>query len=191
MSDFVNTVDVLGDDAVCDGIITDTIAEYADDHILSVGEYAFYYCTKLTQVDLPNAINMGVFSFEYCTGLKTVNIPSADTVGNYAFYGDSSLESVNMPSVVTIGRNAFYNCQRLGNLDLSNLTSIGSNAFSGCYGMERVILRAPIMCELADTNAFHSSILFYVPDDLVETYKNGTNWSAYAGQIHAISELEG
>ena len=32
-------------------------------------------------------------------------------------------------------------------------------------------------------------LYFYVPDDLVDSYKSATNWSAYADQIKSISEL--
>lgn len=32
---------------------------------------------------------------------------------------------------------------------------------------------------------------FYVPDDLVDTYKTSGNWPAYASRIHPISEYTG
>ena len=54
MSEFINTIDALGDDVVIDSIINKTITEFKDDKVTSVGQYAFYGCTQLSDVDLPN-----------------------------------------------------------------------------------------------------------------------------------------
>lgn len=192
MNEFVNTTDVLGDDAVCDGIILNTITEYADSRVTSIGEYAFYGCTALQTVDLPNAVSIGVFSFENCTKLKTINIPKAIDVGNYAFAYNNLVESVNIPSVTIIGRYAFHNCQGIsGTLDLPNVVSIGANAFTGCPHIEKLVLRSNVVCELGGTNTFTAAIKIYVPDGLVEEYSNATNWSAIAHLIYPISEMEG
>ena len=55
MADFINTVDAIGDDALTDSIIMRTIAEFRDNNIKTVGQYAFFSCTALALVDLPNA----------------------------------------------------------------------------------------------------------------------------------------
>ena len=63
MSEFINTIDVLGDDAVIDSIINRTIAEFKDDRIETVRDYAFYQCSNLTEVDLPSATSVKYSAF--------------------------------------------------------------------------------------------------------------------------------
>ena len=42
MSEFINTIDVLGDDAVIDSIIDRTITEFKDNTLTTIGQYAFF-----------------------------------------------------------------------------------------------------------------------------------------------------
>ena len=196
MSDFINTVDVLGDDGVCDGIITKTLTEYSDNHITDIGSYAFYGCSKMTKLDLPNVTSIDVFAFYGCSALKTVNIPMADSIGNYAFNTAYAIESVNMPMVTTIGKSAFRQCTKITSIDMPSVTSIDTYAFYNCTALAKVILRSETMCSLSDSNVFGSTPIaegtgfIYVPDELVETYKLGTNWAIYSEQIKGLSELE-
>lgn len=64
MNDFINTIDILGDDAVIDSIIDRSIAEFADDRLTAVGVSAFKGCAALKFADLPivNTLGSGVFS---------------------------------------------------------------------------------------------------------------------------------
>lgn len=194
MSEFINTTDLLGDDAVCDGIITKTLTEYADDTIKDIGDYSFYNCAKLKKVDLPNAERIGVFSFYGCSGIETVNIPLATEIGNYAFYSNGKMKSVNAPLATSLGKMAFRNCSQLAAIDLPLVVSIDTYVFYSCTALTTVILRSQRMCELLNTNAFGSMPIsngtgyIYVPAALVDSYRAGTNWSAMADQIRAIED---
>ena len=78
-----------------------------------IGEYTFYNCTSLTNVNIPSSVTEIRNSvFKGCTSLTSVNIPSSVTeIGNSVFEGCTSLTSVNIPSSVTrIGYNAFSYC---------------------------------------------------------------------------------
>lgn len=70
MSDFINTADVIGDDEMCDQIIRRTVTQYKDERISKVGQYAFYGCTALKEVDLPYVSNILNNSLEGCSGLE-------------------------------------------------------------------------------------------------------------------------
>lgn len=194
MSDFINTTDILGDDAVCDAIITKSITEYADDDILSIGDYSFYSSARLTKIDLPNVTEIGVFTFYGCSALQTANLPVATSIGNYAFYANSKLGSVNVTSVTQIGKMAFRNCSQLTVIDLPSVSSIDTYVFYNCTNLKTVIIRNQTMCELVNTNAFggmpisNGTGYIYVPSALVDTYRAGTNWSALANQIRAIED---
>lgn len=194
MSDFVNTTDLIGDDAVCDGIIDKSLTEYADNRVTSIGEYAFYNCTNMTKIELPNATSVGVFSFYGCSSVRTINLPIAVDIGNYAFYNHYAMESIYIPVATSIGKSAIRYCTTLTKIDLPKVTLIDTYAFYNCSALTAVILRSPTMCELTSTNAFGNMPIsqgtgyIYVPKALVNTYIEGTNWSAFADQIRAIED---
>ena len=93
----------------------------------SIEDYAFFYCTSLTSVTIPDSVtSIRYQAFYYCSSLTSITIPNSVTsIGSYAFYGCSSLTSVTIPDSVTdIGYQAFNNC--------SSLTSIivdGNNEY--------------------------------------------------------------
>ena len=57
--------------------------------VTSIGRDAFYNCSGLTSVTIPNSVtSIGYSAFEDCTGLTSVTIPnSVSKIKNYAFYG--------------------------------------------------------------------------------------------------------
>lgn len=103
--------------------------------VTGIGSYAFYYCTRLTSVTIPNSVtSIGEGAFYGCTGLTRMTIPNSVTsIGNYAFYDCSNLTRINIPnSVTSIGNSAFYDCRKLISVMVPNsVTSIGNQAFYG------------------------------------------------------------
>lgn len=110
MSEFINTIDVLGEETVIDSIIDRSIVEFKDDQVINVGAGAFGGCKNLVSVDLPN-----------CTSIK----------GN-AFNGCESLSEFNFEPVTSINNDAFQNCFDGCDLYWSNNISLMYNAFQGC-----------------------------------------------------------
>ena len=86
------------------------------DSVTIIGEWAFYECSSLTSVTIGNGVTSIDFSaFGYCSSLTSVIIPdNVTSIGNSAFRGCSSLTSVTIPDSVTIiGWNTFNNCSSL------------------------------------------------------------------------------
>ncbi len=110
--------------------------------VTSIGGSAFYRCSGLTSVTIPNSVtSIGYYAFYGCSGLTSVTIPNSVTsIGYYAFYGCSGLTSVTIPNSVTeIGYYAFYGCSGLTSVTIPNsVTEIGSSAFEGCTGLTSV-----------------------------------------------------
>ena len=85
---------------------------------LSEGEHTIKYTLKD-----PTTIGNG--AFYNCTSLTNINIPnSVTTIGNYAFYGCSGLTNVTIGNGVTsIGERAFQDCT-----GLTSITSLSTTA---------------------------------------------------------------
>ena len=78
--------------------------------VTSIGEDAFYDCTDIKSVTLPDSIKtIGSWAFCYCEGLENITIPdSVQSIGSYAFYRCENLTSVTLgKGIVNIGKAAF------------------------------------------------------------------------------------
>ena len=91
---------------------------------------------KNVSMKIENSTALPNYAFYYCTELKSVTIPNSVTViGDYAFQNCSSLTSVVIPnSITSIGNNAFKNCIGLKSviwdaINYPNFTSSSSNPF--------------------------------------------------------------
>lgn len=77
--------------------------------VVVIGSYAFYGCTGLTSITIPDGVTK-VFSsaFGGCTSLASVTIPdSVAEIGSGAFTGCPKLVDIKMPSNITLGDYAF------------------------------------------------------------------------------------
>ena len=112
--------------------------------VTSIGDHAFYGCSSLTSVDIPNAVtSIGSAAFRNCSNLTSVEIGNSVTsIGNSAFQDCSSLTAVDIPnSVTSIGGYAFSGCFGLTSVKIGNsVRTIGGHAFSGCSGLTTVTL---------------------------------------------------
>ena len=145
MAEFINTIDVLGDDAVIDSIIQRTITEFKDDVITNLAANAFYGCNKLDTVSLPSVTNVPDACFYNCASLKTIDIPAATTIGSTnrfsgvgAFYGCKALESVHFPKVVNVGTSTFSECRALTEVYLPEANAIYTTAFNWCSSIAKL-----------------------------------------------------
>ena len=115
--------------------------------VTSIGNYAFYECTGLASITIPNSVtDIGEYAFYYCTELTSVTIPNVTKIANSAFYGCTELKSITIPnSMTSIGDYAFSDCTSLTSVTIPNsVTSIGDYAFSGCTGLTSVTLPSSV-----------------------------------------------
>ena len=111
-----------------------------DAPISKIGEQAFYECSRLESIVIPEGITtIGKQAFRGCTNIISINIPEEiDVIENETFYSCSSLESIVIPNSITkIGDSAFNGCSSLKIVVIPNsVITIGKQAFSGCTGLQ-------------------------------------------------------
>ena len=121
---------------------TDLTSVAIPDSVISIDSYAFASCHRLTSVTIPDSVtSIGGYAFASCHSLTSVTIPdSVTSIGGYAFASCHSLTSVTIPdSVTSIGNFAFYDCTGLTSVNIPDgVTSIGNNAFSMCHDLTSV-----------------------------------------------------
>ena len=109
-----------------------------------IGEGAFSGCKSLTSVTIPNNVtSVGRKVFCRCSSLTSVTIGGGLTeVGEEVFANCSSLTSVTIPNSVTeIGGAAFYDCSSLTSVTIPNsVTRIGWEAFEDCSALTSVTI---------------------------------------------------
>ena len=84
--------------------------------VTSIENYAFSYCTSLTEITIPDSVtSIGKGVFFGCTNLTKITIPdSVTSIGECAFRGCTSLTEITIPdSVASIGYGTFSGCTSL------------------------------------------------------------------------------
>ena len=124
----------------CSGLTSVTIPN----SVTTIGSGAFWGCTGLTSVTIPNSVtSIRGWAFSDCSGLTSVTIPNSVTsIDIYAFAGCSGMTSVTIPnSVTSIGDRVFDGCSSLTAVTIPNsVTAIGYGAFDGCSGLTAVTI---------------------------------------------------
>ena len=114
-------------------------------HTTVIGSRAFYYCSSLTSITLPNSLTtIGDKAFYYCSSLTSITLPnSLTTIGKNAFFRCSSLTSITLPdSLTTIGDGAFDGCSSLTSITLPNSLTTATLrwTFDGCSSLTSITL---------------------------------------------------
>lgn len=160
------TVEVVVGDAKYSGDVTipATVAYNGMTYrVTSIGEHAFYNCSNLASIVIPEGVT---------------------SIRDYAFYDCSSLTSIVIPKGLTsIGNSAFHDCSSLASITLpESLTSIGEHAFSFCISLQAIHSRA-ITPPTCGTYCFYSvdktSCTLYVPKGMLEAYKAADEWKDF------------
>ncbi len=106
-------------------------------------ESAFFNCTALDSVSIPNSVWSIMSNAFNNTALRNVVLPKSLTIIETGLFNEcTKLESVVIPaSVTSIDRNAFYWCESLTSVNLpDSLTQIGGSAFNYCLGLKKIII---------------------------------------------------
>ena len=112
-------------------VVDITVPSVIDDvAVTSIGDRAFYYCTYISSITIPDSVN---------------------TIGNYAFAGCTYLETVTIPDTVTVmGEGMFANCVSLTEVKLpKDMAAIPNHTFSNCTSLTEFTI-TDVMTEIGD-----------------------------------------
>ncbi len=102
---------------------------------------------EVTEVNLTTATEISAYAFYKCSSLTSITIPdSVTSIGDDAFYNCSSLTSITIPnSVTSIGDEAFYRCSRLTSINFQG-TQAEWNAITKGYCWDHHIGNYTVTC---------------------------------------------
>ena len=162
------------------------------DGVTVIGEGAFYKCTGLTSVTLPESmIRIEMMAFQECTNLKDINFPdSLKLIGHNAFLECNSLQTLRLPKdAQTFGCASFRSCANLTSFTVDPksqyYTAIdgvlyskdGTRIVAYPAGKTEASYVIPKNVDQIDSLAFESSKLtsISIPDSVTTI-----NWGAFA-----------
>ncbi len=157
--------------------------------LASIGDKAFGFCSGLTSIELPNSVtSIGVNAFWGCTGLTSILIPdNVTTIKEWTFASCLGLSSIVIPDRVTsIGPSAFANCRGLVSVELpKSVTSIGDEAFYDCSALKSICFKGSVPCTVGSItfyNVPYKDVTLYVPIGSLSAYQSHSSWK-YFGYI--------
>ena len=125
-----------------DGTIT-TIA--ADDlaGVTKVRDYAFWFCSSLTSITIPNSVtSIGASAFSNCKTLTQITIPdSVTSISGFAFTSCGFTQITLPNNLKSIEDSLFTSCKSLTEVIIPNsVTSIKTGVFSECSALTSVVI---------------------------------------------------
>lgn len=115
-------------------------AKFGDYTVTGIGNRAFYCCSDLTEVTIPQSVTfIGERAFAACRNLDSVTIKDAATsIGNRAFTECPLTTTLSLgKKITTIDDYAFYDCRGLTSVTIPpSVTSIGDDAFLQCIHLK-------------------------------------------------------
>ena len=142
-----------------------------------------YSLSNLETVNLHNCKAITRHCFWGDIKLRNVDLSNLESIPTAAFSSCHSLEEIDLPKCVGISREAFDGCSALRTVRMPNLESWGESPFYGCSSLESVYIGSNVTYVGGDCVPTSGSTKIYVPNDMVDTYKNGL-FSSYSSMIY-------
>ena len=194
-----NTVEVTSGDTKYSGnVVIPLSVTYKDItyNVTSIGENAFYGCSLLNGIDIPNSVTrIGSNAFSNCTSLTFIKIPESVVVienfDGYPSHNNIALSTPNLKSIIVDPDNPVYDSREGCNAVIETATnklifgcqntfipnsvaSIGYVAFYDCTTLTSIDI--PSTVKSIREGAFHNTGIdsVYIPaETIVEDWKSG------------------
>ena len=182
-----NTRDAIGDQATIDALVNETLTQLEEDEIIVLANYALQWNSGLKSIYLPNAQIIGLYALYNCDNLTQIILPKVSRIKNYGICDCDKLTSITLPQIQIISS---YGLCKNYNLETINLSSdkkkqLFGSAFVYDAKLKNLFINGSQVSTLSSTDVFYGTSIgrkqgaIYVPSNLVQTYKNATNWSDF------------
>lgn len=187
-----------------------TFNELNQSGITSLAQNAFYGCTNLREITIPQSCtSVGNNAFAHCSSLLHLDLSNVQlNVGSNClgvFYNCSALQSIILGDCAVIGnkwatydgrRGHFTDCTQLTTVDVKSISTIctyNNGTFRNCPSMTTFILRSTTVPSVEDNNIVSDMTAFggenvtlYVPKTALTDYR--TAWPAISNKILSIED---
>ena len=147
---------------------------------------AFFNCTSLHLAKLPNVSYIGETAFKWCEKLTNIELsPSLNYIGAFAFQG-TGISMIDIPEGVEELYGTFYNCFALTKLTLpKSLKKVNANTFSFCYKLTDIYINAPIppSCDGNFENLSVDECVLHVPQGSYTEYRHADGWNKFTNIV--------
>ena len=152
--------------------------------VTSIGDFAFYGCSGLTNMELNNVANIGEYAFSGCSGLKSLSILKANNVDASTFNGCDAIETLVLPYEWGVDfKMTLSGTTQLRTLYIGeNTASIPDKTFVNNKNLFEVYSNAttpPSIGTATFGSETYSYATLYVPQGSVDAYKAATGWSKF------------
>ena len=151
--------------------------------ITQIGDSAFYNCSSLTSITIPNSVtHIGKYAFSNCTLLASIELSNRITsIEEKIFSNCSTLTEIAIPnSVKSIGYAAFENCIRLSKIHIgSTMETIAKSAFAGCKRLYDIYCYAAYPPFAEESSFANYNVYLYVPCEKQRDYILDVVWGNF------------
>ena len=177
----VRTIDNSSSSGVTGAFYACAFSEASLPSVESIGNRAFYLCKTLTTLYAPNCTSIGTGALALCSSLKRVTLGATKMDVDAFLSGPGS-------SYYGIGTTT---CDIL---DIVGDTATGINIGYIPEGIQELIIRntSGIVPEIDSNDYNHefTNLKIFVPNDLLDAYRNATNWTLYANKFYALEDYD-
>lgn len=170
--------------------------------VSSTSGLAFSECA-FSEADLPSVVSIGALSFSSCANLTTLYAPNCTSIGAGALGVCPSLKRVTLGAakmnvdVFRSGPGSGY--YGIGTTTCEILDIVGETA-TGIYlgylpeGLQTLIIRntSGVVPQIDSSNytSKFTQLQIFVPYDLLDAYRQATNWVVYADRFRALESYD-